>query len=198
MIRNSDNKYEVDDEEEEDKEKGVKEEEREADVEIDVDADADVGVDAVAAAVSDGVSAIESEKSLDGMEENTPDVAPYKQAMDKGEPSVSNEAEDATDTKSEEGTDDQKALATVRMIRINDTTLGHQLIFTDSTPKQIDGELALRSWQERRFGPSSQPRRSSQPRCKWSAVTSRCFPRMMGCVRVPASPSWHGDLVACL
>lgn len=161
MIRNLDGKYEVDDEEEEDEEKGVKEEEREADVEIDVDADADVGVDAAAAAVSDDVSAVESEKSLDGMEDNTPDVAPYEHAMGKGEPSVSNEAEDTTDTKSDEGTEDKKALAMVRIIKIKDTILGHQLIFIDSTPKQIDWELALQSRQKRWFGPSSQPRHSS-------------------------------------
>lgn len=178
MFRDYDDEDQVDDEEEvdeeEDDEEDVKEERHMADVEIDVDVDTEVGVDAAAAAFSDDVPAAENEESLDGMEGNTPDVAPYEHAKDKGEPLVSNGAEDATDTKSDEGTEDKKASATVRMIRINDITLGHQLTFTDSTPKQIDGELALQSWQERWFGPSSQPRRSSQPRCKRPTVTSRC------------------------
>ena len=164
MFGNSEDEYEVDDDDDEgDEEEDEKEEQREADAESDVDVDfhvdagADAGVHAASAAVSDAVSDAESKKGPDSTE-NIPHVVSREHAMDEGELSVGNEAEDATDMKIGEGTEDTKASATVCMSGIKDTILGHQLTFTDSTSKQADRELALQSRRERWSGQSSKVR----------------------------------------
>ncbi|KFZ02387.1 hypothetical protein V501_09577 [Pseudogymnoascus sp. VKM F-4519 (FW-2642)] len=123
MFGEYDGEYEMDDEEEEDGEEYEKEQEREReeDMEIDVDVDgaatsaaaaSDAASDAAPTALSNAASDTKSERRLRGMEDNTPDVASCEHAMDKAELSASNEAEDATNTKSDEETEDQKAPAT--------------------------------------------------------------------------------------
>ncbi|OBT96284.1 hypothetical protein VE01_05795 [Pseudogymnoascus verrucosus] len=120
MFGEYDGEYDVDDEEEGDEEEYEKEQEREEDVEIDVDVDAAAtsaasdASDAAPTALSNAASDTKSERSLHGTEGNTPDVASCEHAMDKVELSASNEAEDATNTKSDEGTEDQKAPATTQ------------------------------------------------------------------------------------
>ncbi|KFZ16758.1 hypothetical protein V502_04924 [Pseudogymnoascus sp. VKM F-4520 (FW-2644)] len=116
MFGNSEDEYEVDYDEEGDEEENEKEEEREADAESDgdvdfhVDAGVDAGVHAASAAVSDAVSDAESKKGPDSTA-NIPHVVSRGHAMDEGELSFGNEAEDATDMKSGEGTEDTGASA---------------------------------------------------------------------------------------
>ncbi|OBT71586.1 hypothetical protein VF21_09284 [Pseudogymnoascus sp. 05NY08] len=151
MLENLDNEYEVNNEEQEDGEEDEKEKKREADVgsEVDVDADAGATVDAAAnaapkvaasaAAISDAVYNAESGGSLGNIKKNATVVTAHEPAMNESELPTGTSEEGAEGA---EGAEGKKASATVRIIKIKDTILDHQLILIEPTPKQIDRELA--------------------------------------------------------